>query len=59
MRPSSRQRVTNPELTCESEEHAGRFEQVLSAFAFTGEGQQQTERTQDGEEQAEDGDGRC
>lgn len=48
-----------PELTCKCEKHAGRFQEVVSPFAFAGVGAEQAEGAQEGEDQAEDGDGCC
>lgn len=45
------------EPTCKCEEHASRFEEVFSSFAFTGARAHQTNGTQDHKGQAEDGDG--
>lgn len=43
--------------TCKCKEHASRFEEVVSSFAFPSTWSQQTQRAKDHEGQAEDGDG--
>lgn len=48
-------RLTEP--TCKCKEHASRFEEVVSSFAFTSTRSQQTQRPQYHEGQTEDGDG--
>lgn len=43
--------------TCKCKKHASGFEEVVSSFPFTGARSNQTQRPQDHEGQAEDGDG--